>query len=62
MDVLNADELEFNIGVVVFVFIAFPRRPVGDRVQLHQTFQNISFLPFFFLLKIPGIVRHKCQI
>lgn len=49
MDVLDADELEFNVGVVVFVLIAFARRPVGDRVELRQTFQNmLNILLLFF--------------
>lgn len=37
VDVLNADELEFNVGVIVFVFIALSRSPVCECVQLEKT-------------------------
>lgn len=36
MDVLNADELELYVGVIVFIFVAFSRSPVCDRVQLER--------------------------
>lgn len=34
MDVLNAHKLEADVGVVVLVLIAFPRRAIRQRVQL----------------------------
>lgn len=34
MDVLDADELEFNVGVVVFVFVALSCSSVRDGIQL----------------------------
>lgn len=37
VDVLNADELEFNVGVIVFVFIALSCSPVCKCVQLEKT-------------------------
>lgn len=36
VDVLNAHELEADVGVVVLVFVAFARRSVRQRVQLHR--------------------------
>lgn len=36
VDVLDAHELEADVGVVVLVFVAFARRSVGQRVQLHR--------------------------
>lgn len=40
MDVLDADELEFYIGVVVFVFVAFSCSSVCDRIQLERHLIN----------------------
>lgn len=37
VDVLNADELEFNVGVIVFVFVALSCSPVCKCVQLEKT-------------------------
>lgn len=34
VDVLDAHELEADVGVVVFVLVAFARRSVRQRVQL----------------------------
>lgn len=34
--VLDAHELEADVGVVVLVFVAFARRSVRQRVQLHR--------------------------
>lgn len=34
MDVLNAHKLEADVGVVVLVFVALPRRTIRQRVQL----------------------------
>lgn len=34
MDVLDAHELEADVGVVVLILVAFARRSVGQRVQL----------------------------
>lgn len=36
MDVLDADELEFNIGVIVFIFVAFSCSPVCNCIQLER--------------------------
>lgn len=36
VDVLDADELQFDVGVVVLVLIAFSSRPVGHRIQLER--------------------------
>lgn len=36
MDVLDADELEFNIGVIVFIFVAFSCSPVRNCIQLER--------------------------
>lgn len=36
VDVLDANELEADVGVVVLVFVAFARRSVGQRVQLRR--------------------------
>lgn len=36
MDVLDADELEFNVGVVVFIFVAFSCSSVCDCIQLER--------------------------
>lgn len=36
VDVLDAHELEADVGVVVLVFVAFARRSVRQRVQLHR--------------------------
>lgn len=36
VDVLDADELELNVGVIVFVFIAFSCSPVCKRIQLER--------------------------
>lgn len=40
MDVLDADELEFNVGVVVFIFVAFSRSSVCDCIQLERHLIN----------------------
>lgn len=47
VDVLDADELEFNVGVVVFVFVAFSCSSVCDCIQLerHLYHQNIELDP-----------------
>lgn len=39
VDVFNAHELEFDVGVVIFVLIAFPCSSVRNRIQLetHDT-------------------------
>ena len=39
MDVLDADELEFDVGIVVLVLVAFSRSSVCDCIQLIR--QNI---------------------
>lgn len=43
VDVLNADELEFNVGVIVFIFVALSCSPVCERVQLEKTSGTDSF-------------------
>lgn len=42
MDVLNAHKLEFYIGVVVFLFIAFPSSSVCHRIQLERTIHSVT--------------------
>lgn len=36
MDVLDADELEFNVGIIVLVFISLPCSSVRDGIQLQR--------------------------
>lgn len=46
MDVLDADELELNVGIVVFIFVAFSCSSVCDCIQLERHLihcQNILF-------------------
>lgn len=51
VDVLNADELEFNVGVVVFIFVALSCSPVCERVQLEETSGTDSFRTLAVILK-----------
>lgn len=63
MDVLDADELEFNIGVIVFIFVAFSCSPVGDCIQLERHLlhrQNILFEEQSSFLKKASVVLQKC--
>lgn len=40
VDVLDADELQFNVRVVILILIAFSCCPIGHRIQLHTHTQN----------------------
>lgn len=43
VDVLDADELQSDVRVVVLILVAFSRRPIGHRVQLHTHTDKYSF-------------------
>ena len=47
VDVLDTDELEFNVGVVVFVFVAFSCSSVCDCIQLKNTFDIFGIARIF---------------
>lgn len=36
VDVLDADEVQSDVGVVIFVLVAFPRRAIRHGVQLQE--------------------------
>lgn len=59
VDVLDAHELEADVGVVVLIFVAFARRSVCQRVQLHRgemTKSKGELLPTQFSLGDEGAV------
>lgn len=61
MDVLDANELEFNVGVVVFIFVAFSCSSVSNCIQLQRHLINRQNTLFTIIFK-KCMILHKCYV
>lgn len=62
MDVLYADELEFNVGIIVFIFITFSCSSVCDGIQLQRHMINCQNMLFQEQNNKNSIILHKCLL